>query len=402
MKKLLTLIFLFLSIWLTAAGQAGFRDGYVITLTNDSIKTQVEIGASHANYTVCTTKQNDVIKGYRPSEIKAYGVYGGRSFQSGILDDVFVEVLISGELAVYKYNSSFHIKKADRIFSPEEKEIEATRTDAAGNVIASGTVIDTRWKGQLASLINDCKISENTLRNIQLTERKLVALALEYNACRGETSVVHKSSEPWTRVALGLNVGITNTTLTPVSGASYEYEYFPDSYNSWNPTFGAFLSLSAPKIDGRLAFHIGANVTGASFNSYVVRNNPYDNVTEYTTRIRMTVLSFPISMHYEFTNGKFSPFVEAGFSYDRILSGHSDVTALVRRQAGIEREYRDALTFRKSQFGLGVGAGIVMNTLKKYRPSLTLNYYSTSQMNDDPALRVRGSRMAASIIVMKR
>lgn len=403
MKRLLTLIFAMVALCSIAFGQAGFREGYVITIQNDSIKGQVNFRSPKSNYAVCKFKVNGVVKEYLPSEIKGYGILGDRFFQSGVIENIFVEVLISGELTVYKHDNVFLLRKGEGIlFTPEEKEIEVSRQDQTGRETTSGTIRDTRWKGQLAAMLNDCKLSEEVLRNVQLHERKLVDLARKYNACRGTKYIVYKTDQPWTRFNFGLSVGVTQTTLRPTSGAAYEYEYFAKSYHSLNPTLGAVVLMRSPKVDDGLAFGVGINVTKSSFESFEVRKNPYDNYTEYTTRMDMTVVAFPISLRYDFISRKISPFIEFGFTLDRILNTSSDVAIVEKRTAEVRTSSRDALTFAKSQRGVGGGAGVVLNGFRKVQPALIVKYYSTSKMNDDIALNIDGSRLTASILIMAR
>jgi hypothetical protein len=150
MKK--TLFFSVLSFLLSLAPNAGsaqndFREGFIINLLQDTIRGLVDFRSNAQNYKTCRFKLGQDVVEYTPSEIEGFGYDQDKVFTSTVSEGTFVEVLVDGELSLYRSKSHFLLKRpggAIHRFVHDEPREQA------------GISAANRWLGIFKLLLNDC------------------------------------------------------------------------------------------------------------------------------------------------------------------------------------------------------------------------------------------------------
>lgn len=96
-----------------------FRPGYIVTNSRDSISGLVAYTAGDRGLVGCTFKDSKKSKPshYTAMELSAYGVFNDTEYVSLTLPDkssneakVFVRVLVSGPLTLYRFGSQYYVR----------------------------------------------------------------------------------------------------------------------------------------------------------------------------------------------------------------------------------------------------------------------------------------------------
>ena len=241
MSKKITLILLSLLLIGSAYGQKDFRNGFIITLDNDTIQGSVNYRSNAKNYKSCIFKSVDKEKEYYPNQILGFGYNNDKFFSAKLIEGSFVEVLVTGKISLFKVGFKHFLVKKDTSLYKLESIIEEYQTDGG---IAKRE--NSKWRGTLTYLISDCfKNASGLTARIKLDDGSLTRLSLKYNNCTGDSYVEYKANKPWTKFSLGIIAGIIRSEIR--SDAPNAFSYLDKSYSSIDPFIGAIFSISSPK-----------------------------------------------------------------------------------------------------------------------------------------------------------
>ena len=385
------IIFIFGAVVL---GQGDFRDGFIITQGNDTIKGKVDYRSNSKNYESCviTNKQGTIE--YYPNQINGFGYVNDKFFSSQIVEGSFVEVLVLGKISLYRTRKNYLLQKGDNFYGLEYKKIEI---EIDGK---SWFVNDNRWKGITSYLISDCLSNSNSqVSNLDLNEKSLAKLITKYNKCSEAEFTEFKAKKPWTQIDFGLSVGIGISSIK-IGDESGTFSYLNESYSSIDPSIGFLLSIYSPRINERIAFQSELNFIKSSFSALVELSGEHKEF--YDTFIDLSTLSVPLSLKYSFPDNKYGTYFQGGVNYDYHLKGQTRLLS-EKVYGNVVNTFPEAEAFKIKSSQMGIWGGIgLQKSFEHIRLSISMRYFQMPNLNLTPGFTADNSRILFNLIVFKK
>lgn len=300
--RLLILTFIFISFGSAIAQD--FREGYIITIKGDSISGLVEYPSTKKYNNYCSFKagKKSPSMEYSPETILAYGVYGDRRYESktvmieGVKARNFLQVLVKGELSLYRLDDIFYYEK-DSL-----QELPAVKRSMFYSGSSSYYKSEKKYVGILNIILNECNLRAD---DTPYKEKDLVDLVQNYNRCLGQEGKVYKQNLPWTKIYIQAFGGISSSKLTMT--------YIPDI--KFNSSIGAYagigVDICSPRINERLFLSVEPNYYKILYQGYsedmgsvIIRN-------DYVMDI--SLLKTPLGIRYNFWSEKSTPYLKLGY-----------------------------------------------------------------------------------------
>jgi hypothetical protein len=169
------------------SAQAFYSDGFIVTLSGDTVRGTVKFRPASKDAS-CILKIGKNSTKYACNQIKGLGFNTGRYFSSEIIPDRFIEILIDGQLSLYRSGYTFYVRKVnDELYKLNAGQIaDTTEVIVEGSrEKVYGFREDVKWKGILTVLISDCSDSYPMIQNVEYDEKSLAKIVAEYNRCKG-------------------------------------------------------------------------------------------------------------------------------------------------------------------------------------------------------------------------
>lgn len=377
MKKLLLIIFMAMLASASFA-QRDFRPGYVIMQSQDTVHGLVDYREGLRKYHTCDFKTSNTaaVRSYTAADVKGYHFINDKFFVSksvkshaDTVTTVFVEVIVSGKISLYRYDNDFFIAKDT---SPLHRLTnEQYETVVNGNRVMGSS---NRYIGVLNHFMSDCRNVKSRIARTDLFEKSLTEVVHAYNKCMEAPTVVYKSKLPHAKVTLGLVGGVNVSAL---SFGNPPQEYLRGNFQrSVAPLGGVSLDIFSPRINQRLSFHAELLYGQADYISfYAVRDKHRTN--RHYVRIGTETLQIPVGLRYQFPERKFTPFFTAGlanhYHFNRTTSWTWE-----RQTDDVIQTYEDpAAEMARHQLGLWGGAGFSKRISSAYDLFLEGRYSHT-------------------------
>lgn len=403
-KGVVFFLSLCLSTIISASAQSNFRDGYVITLENDTINGQVALRPNSKNYESCLFKSNSVIVEYFPNQLLEFGYDDDKVFSSQIRKEYFAEVLVLGELSLFKSERMYHLKKGETV-----SDLEATKKrDEDGSKMRF--VKNERWRGILSYLISDCmEISDTLATNATFNDKSLSNIIIKYNKCRGTGFTEYGINKPWTFIELGAMVSFVRSGIHRKSESSF-FNYLDESYSSIDPSFGLLFSVYSPRISENLSLQTEVHYIKSSYQELVVLNEVFSEY--HDSFIDLTTISIPVSIKYTFPKEKFDFYLESGMSYDYHLKAETRLLSERVRRGIIDTE-QESIAFvpDNNQVGLMGGLGI-LKSFDHFKAGISIRYSQMFALSNSPpviaslpnttGLDINNNRISVNLILYKK
>jgi hypothetical protein len=358
----LLLIILVASIATVGFSQTDFRKGYIITNSLDTLFGLVDYREGAKAYRSCDFKEGkgqDIIT-YSPAEIIGYGFINNKFFESGeilavnrILKSVFLEVIVKGEVSLYRYEGTYYVeKKDDEILQPLYNKQTVEFVDGRRVLKSSNRHIST-----LNIMLFDCIEMRPRLQRVKLMERDLANLIEEYNRCKGSPVIVYKARKPWVKSTFGVVGGVQASSLEFNTEASGHDHLVGSFHGSKSPVAGLSVTVSSPRLSERLAFHGDLIYLSSRYYHFSLFENNLSIKRNYVT-IEIEQLKVPISARYTFPERKFTPYFDLGISSTFHLAARSTWVQEVESNQVVETFRNEALSISDNQFGVWGSFGV--------------------------------------------
>lgn len=390
MNKHISAIIIALFVISSSFAQSNFRDGYIITLENDTISGQVEYRSTLKNHESCLFKNGTEEVEYVPFQILGYGFDGDKAFISQVRERFFVEILVLGELSLYKSPEKYHLEKNGVI---SDLESIKNRVGEGGKV---GTVEDNKWRGILGYLISDCLKNSSTLASsARFDDKSIGDLVVKYNNCKGSEYTEYGADKPWTEVKLGAMIGLVRSGIS-VTREPLAFTYLADSYSSVDPSFGFLLSVSSPRVSERLSVQTEIHFIKSSFEELVVLDDLFLNY--HDTFIELTTLSIPFSIKYILPKEKFDFYAEGGVIYDYHLKAETRLLS-ERVRRGIIDTAEESIAFVPTDDQIGLIAGFgALKSFDNFKAGLSIRYAHVLALNSVVSLQFTGTTLSGLVV----
>lgn len=391
MNKNIIVIILFLVVSNYTFGQSDFRNGYIINLQNDTIRGLVEYRENSKNYKSCVFKTNTSEREYHPDEILGFGYENDKQFRSEIIDGIFVEVLVTGIMELYRSPNKFHIKKEGEIH-----DLESFKEDVVING-KEGTRENNRWKGILSYLLSDCMYNQNKdIAYIQFEEKSLTKLVIRYNICRNSDFEELKNNKEWIKYDLGISLGFSK------SGFSFDKDepHLADSYSSMDPSYGIVIGISSPRLSERMSFQSEVHYINSNYFSFVELTSVH---TDYhDVYIELSTLSIPISVKYTLPLTNSELYFQSGVNFDKHISYESQLFS-ERVSNNVVFTYPERVAFEIEELQLGAWAGLgILKSFEKFKASIALRYFKMTPINSIGTYKANSNKLTLNLILFKK
>lgn len=397
-NNLLTCIFLCMVSCLCA--QSDFREGYVISLENDTISGLLAFRTIEKRYESCVLKKGETLEKLGPSDILGYGFYDDEQYSSQVEDGTFVEVLVTGSMSLYQAEGKFIVEKEGQLVDlASDKQMVYDRQKYEYNTVEKG-----RWRGKLSYLLNDClKNSQKLTARIRLSESDLTPLVVRYNECKGQSFTEYKTEKPWGVFDLGVILGVSRSQLVTYHDPKFQaddsyLEYMDDSYENTMPSIGFLVSFKAPRISERFAFQGEAHFSKSSYQSLVITESS-NSTTYHDTFIALTTVGVPLSAKYTFPGRTLNLFLQGGGQVNFNIESDSYLLSEEIEGNQVQTAPRtEALHINKTQVGGWGGVGM-MKSFEHFKGGLTLRYTHMSRLSHVFSTMVYSNQLSLNFIL---
>ena len=348
--RILTLgVFICCSFTLTVLAQ-DYREGYIITNSNDSISGFVSYSGDNKNITRCsfkTTRKSTAVN-YFASELQSYGFYGDKRYLSLSHSDeaiteekVFVRVLAEGPINLYRYGDLFLIKKDNIVSLPIPKD-QIINTGNGAMMKA-----DKRYVGVLNQALADCNLTAN---KSSYAESDLTKLIDTYNKCKGQKPL-NKNAKPLVKMNYQVFAGYVQSNMT--------MDLFDDV--TFNPSYtvigGLSADVSSPRIFDRLYFSFQGWYVNATYQAYFEQKIGAEFRRE-DIMMDFYFIKVPVGVRYDFLKNN-TPYIKTGLSTFFLLD-HSIKTLTEREGSSgdvFTEESYDGYDIKNRPLGFWISIG---------------------------------------------
>ena len=261
-----------------------FEPGYVVTLTNDTLRGEIDFRTDTQNNLRCRFKkegQNSTVE-YLPADISLYRfTSNGKYYVShevtieGQKHTFFLEYLIQGLMNVYYFN---YEKQSYYLFEKEDGSVIDLITKTEDGINDLQAKEDLKYDGRLRYFFDGFIDPKYKTRKIDFDQKVMIEIAKSYHdqlCTTGEECIVFENKNPYaTQVEFkvsaytGLQFVSTKIWSEKISG----FEAFP--------AIGGELNVSLPRLSRMLSF-----VLDLSFSRFKLEDREYGSnskVLEYS------------------------------------------------------------------------------------------------------------------------
>lgn len=370
-------------IWSNVNPSTGLAQDFVIKKSGEKIFGEIYGDYDEATYNSIQFEAGGETQIFDASDLSAFGLENSRFFMSKVLpelqDEVFVQILVSGQLQLNYYDKKYYLDNGDEIF-----ELKAFYTIGAidGNrlkryVKAYMSVLKTQMAGSCGLELN------SAIEQTKMEEQDFIKLFTQYHECLGVSNQVHVSKVKFIRVSPVLTAGFCKVGLLD---RSVEQGQINDFDGSIAYRFQAGIRLhefrKLPRIS--IDFRLGIEQFNSTFKSEFLS----PGVVSITAmeEFKETSVFIPFSFNYSFfRKDKMDLYggLVAAMWFRDFKSESSEIREEVFQSDRINLYERPILEGPKRLFvpGLKVGARFPkgkMTVFTELQGDLQLDYYTSN------------------------
>src|SRR6476469_5126163 len=331
-SSLLVFVLILLLSPTRALGQTDFRAGYIVQLSGDTLRGEVDYrGALRSTY-ICQFRlaPGAPVLAYRPQELRGYGFPGQKEYRTRLtpLPDsmdrsqfprrFFLEILVSGPASLYARSDPTHYYLQKGAGSAPVTELLFQRRVVESD---SRSVLQelTPFRGVLSEAFADCPAILPSISQTPFRASALIAIVQRYNQCKQPAAPILVSKR-----TSHLGVGV-------LAGGQVSQIVFTGSSDQVGSNF---IAKPAPVLG------LGVYFTGPSLNEHLMLRlealyAPQEYEDEYPVassyaqasaqgHYRISYLRVPFLVRYTGPAKHFHPVLEAGLSVNTALHVESE------------------------------------------------------------------------------
>lgn len=364
LKKTALLLFTGIALTYGALGQKLYLNGYVVNTKGDTLNGMVNFFEGSRVPQKIVFKRFDIAtpRNYSPDDIKAFGYKNGSHYESRVVDakKCFVKCYVKGKISVYANGSKVYVEKDNANLVEVSKDVVKAES---GNSY-------TNYIDLLTQVTSDIKDFEVPF-DLPIKARSLSNLVEEYNKkskypYQAYTNIIdngtfnenlYKASKNNLSVGFTAGMKLASISLHVIENPNSDFN-FTTGNNSL--CFGVFYNQSITKLNNNLAFQVELIYSENNFATYKMfkRRSPVEtNYLDITTK--QSLISIPVNLVYSFPSGKYSPYVNFGFSYSIIYNTE-------------ESKYLDVQKLSNDIYTFGVDEETITRAKDRFSPILGL------------------------------
>ncbi|MFV0538980.1 MAG: hypothetical protein ACK5M3_16680 [Dysgonomonas sp.] len=361
MKKIL-IILLSLFFTLMICAQRNYREGYVLTSQNDTLRGWVDFRSDKQNSTICTFKSDPTgqEQEFHPKDIYGYRYLNDGKFYvsqeieiDGIKKTVFLEFLLAGIENLYYYREGdvkYYIlenMKGDFLYTSQEPERKIFTNNG------DRYVKDLKYIGVLKYYFKDHPEIQKEVDQTQYNHESMIKLVKTYHdlVCTSdqlctvfESKSIHDKYKTKISVYIGYN-HLSGYKLNSENGVFFENK-MDENY----PVIGVQTSFYLPRISQLFSLDLDA-----SFSTLKGEDIGRDK----TYNISSLVGFFKVGPGYTSCKGRVRPTVQTGFTLLKIFDPAIEITD---HESGTKDNYLGEI--KSTGLGFYLSAGIDFKTVR--------------------------------------
>ena len=386
-------LFAFLSFGLVLQAQ-DFRPGFILSLDNDSIFGYVAFREGLQRFDVCDYRQNTGEAGqqYKPHQIKGYGFFGDRFYQSIRLQpenqdtlEVFAEVLLAGELTLLRYQHLFFAYRA-RDEMPLQVSFGREEVFIDGHVYVRDS---KKHIGILNYLMSDCPELHPGMQKLGANEKQLTQLFEKYHQCRELPFLIPKEGKPWLSFDIGAALVMAPTWFRYGEYAEQDRHNFSNALfksnftPSFSPGIGLLMDIGFPRLQEKTTLNTGLIYHYKNFYSFTEANSlSSTRIERRTYNFNLHELKVPFGIKYTLAEREFTYYIMLGGSFTQNLKCDHYYLREVEYEGEVVFDLFPALLYKNNQFGLWAGVGVYRQFFQKHLLFLEFRTEYTNGLTD--------------------
>ena len=351
-----------------AQAQTNFRPGYVLPLTGDTLRGEVDLRDGRTNAERCRYRANEQasVTTYAPTQLRGYGVvakqYRAFTVAAAVPKAYFLEILVAGPASLYflrdaEQHDLYFVATPTMPLAPLEHSIERVVRDNRTYTEEKNT-----YRNTLEVALSGCTQAQAQLPNLPFQESALRKVVSLYNACMGYQVPQASPTPSGSRVAFGLMTGVGHRNLS-LSGYPYNSSTLGDytvMSQSSGYIVGPVVRIGMDRMSQKLAMVIALLYEPEKYE-WEGKNRRNLNNSDLVTlcHFDLAYLRLPVMLRYTYPRGKVTPVVEAGLTVAyavKMANTFEDVNSL-----GYHTQAQPLFAgneFQSLQLGAGLGLGL--------------------------------------------
>lgn len=303
--------------------QVEFREGYLITLSNDTTRGWIKDAPAEISSGKCEFKlrEESPAEIFYPGTIKGFGFseedrfYESLAIGSGNNETtkVFAEKIFRGRAHLYQYSDFFYLTKDDKQEKVEKVKVREANTGGGRYLHQHKTYI-----GTLNRYFSDCLPAKLLSGDVAYTEKDFVEVFKRYSECTGVAYHQYKNRKQKRRISYQVFAGFNNSAIKFEDPSLNVY----DRDNNFFVGAGVTLPLSflGDKVFLTAEPHYYSNVyrgvrsgftpTGAVDKDYI---------------LELSAVKIPLGIKVQFGNSAFTPYLKGGLTALLPLNGSARI-----------------------------------------------------------------------------
>lgn len=397
-----------LLITASSVAQTNFQPGYVVALTGDTLRGEVDTRGAQRNarLTRFRSAPGAMVTEYSPRRLRGYGLTGGQLYrtESVVLADslprpllpnpiadtlrrsAFLEVLEQGPATLLyrrdeRNNDHYYLKMQSQ---PALELVQTVRTIEEAGVTYQRK--SDEFRRTLAAAMQACIAVQPVITTIRYGQTGLMRVVRHYNECVGGTSVTPAGAVRKTHVQLGVVAGAERSRLE----IRQNYQGLSNSTTMQGytqPVIGLALGIHLDGVSKNLLVRLEALYEKQRYASEVRVGNQY--------RVALTSIRFPLLVRYTYPKGRMRPFAQVGYSFAYLSQTDNEVRRAFLNTAG-EYEYTVWLPIvapRKLEQGLVGGLGLITAWENKRNLAVEARYERSNGFSESIGIDSRTNRL---------
>jgi hypothetical protein len=354
-----------------AQAQTNFRPGYVLPLTGDTLRGEVDFRDARLSAQRCQFRASAQAPSttYSPAELRGYGVPAEfkhyRAFpvavDSAAAQPYFLEVLADGPATLYFLRDA----NQHEVFYLASPTLALTQLKHSfARVVRDGHVYTEEqnpFRNTLALGLQGCPAVQSHLPRLPYKEKELRNVVAQYNACQGKATSLPTSAAPGSHALFGVMAGPVQQRLSYDGYPFLGQASFVTKHTGFvvGPTLH-ITSRRLPKLSVVASLFYETEKYDMEGIATLSETGGYAVYREFRTHYDLAYLRLPVMLRYTYPRGTVRPLVEVGFSgayalkRDNTYEERSYFTGRVSAPATL----LEGDAFRRYQVGYSGGLGL--------------------------------------------
>ena len=368
-------------IVLSANGQSDFRPGYYITNDLDTIHGYIDYRGDLRNSRLCVYKSESKAEPVKlkPGEIMAYRFDQGKYYVTKSVESeeskkqVFAEYLVNGIANLYYYRDDeldhYLIETEDGRLIPLVNEKKIIERDG----------VKLAWESNehvriLKATFADCWELQPKIDKVALSHESLINITSDYHnyVCEDENCIVYQKETPRLRVNIGIDFGITSSSLRFTKHPIFGDLMFP---RSLDPVIGLHAKFIFPRINEKISLLLRTEWSKSYFFNYQMESKPTGIIYHNDIHIHFNSTRLMLGLQYTYATSRIKPTIALGPVFNYHLDYAFKHIIEVEMEELVEAQDGTYMPPDDDSPGVFAQLGIDLRISKKHHLSCNMRYY---------------------------